>query len=157
MITEIEGTLDGSDLHVGIVAAQWNQSITERLVAGARERCVSLNVARMTVAWVPGALEIPVAALAMARSGADAIIAIGAVVKGETDHYEIVVRESAAGLSAVSLQTGVPVGNAILAVHDVAQAMTRSGEGAANKGWEAADAAVTTANLVRIIQKPSGV
>ena len=157
MINELEGNLDGSDLHVGIVAARWNQSITERLVAGARERCQALGVAETTVAWVPGALEIPLAALSMARSEIDALVAVGVVVKGETDHYDIVVRESAAGLSAVSLETGVPIGNAILAAHDVSQALSRAQEGAANKGWEAVDAAVSTANLLRQFESRNGV
>ena len=157
MSREIEGHLDGSDLHVGIVAARWNQSITERLVAGARDRCQELGVAEVTVAWVPGALEIPVAAQAMAKTGVDALVAVGVVVKGETDHYDIVVRESAAGLSDVSIETGVPIGNAILAAHEMSQALSRAQTGSTNKGWEAVDAAVSTANLLRQLQKRNGI
>jgi 6,7-dimethyl-8-ribityllumazine synthase len=85
----------------------------------------------------------------LAKTGCQAIVAIGVVIKGETDHYEIVVRESTSGVSRVAIDTGVPVGNAILAVHDIDDAMARSGTGEANKGAEAADAAVMTATALQ--------
>ncbi len=149
----IEGGTDGAGLHIGVVAARWNQAITDRLVAGATRRLEQLGVDRVTVVRVPGALELPVAAKKLAEDGCDAVVAIGTVVKGETDHYEIVVRESARGISEVSLHTGVPVTNAILAVHDYDLAVARAGSGEANKGVEAVDAAVATANAFRELGK----
>lgn len=144
----IKGTPDGDGMHVGIAAATWNQSITDRLVGGAMERLESMRVSRTTVLRVPGALEVPLAAKSLAAKGCDAVVAIGAVVKGETDHYDIVVRESSAGLSRVSLDTGIPVANAILAVRDFAQAMERAGQGDSNRGAEAAEAAVSMARAL---------
>ena len=145
----ITGTLDGSNIHLGIAAATWNQAITDRLLDGALARAKALAVTEVTVVRVPGALELPVAARAMAKSGCDAVVAIGAVVKGDTDHYDIVVRESAHGITLVALETGVPVANAILAVHDYSHAVERAGAGESNKGFEAVDAAVQTANALR--------
>ena len=147
-MTSFEGSLDGEGLHIGIAVATWNQTITDRLFDGAKKRCAELGVDRVTVLAVPGALELPLATQALARQGCDAVVAIGAVVRGETDHYEIVVRESAAGISRVALDSGIPVANAILAVHDFSQAMDRSGEGEANKGNEAVDAAVSFARAL---------
>jgi len=144
----IKGDLDGEGMHIGIAAATWNQSITDRLVDGAKERSEAMGVSKVTILRVPGALEVPLAAEALATNGCDAVVAIGAVVKGETDHYEIVVRESSAGLSRVSLDTGVPIANGILAVHDFSQAMERAGEGDANRGAEAAEAAVSMARAL---------
>jgi 6,7-dimethyl-8-ribityllumazine synthase len=146
--TVIKGNLDGDGLHVGIAAATWNQTITDRLVEGATKRLESMGVSKVTVLRVPGALEVPLAAQSLAVNGCDAVVAIGAVVKGETDHYDIVVRESSSGLSRVSLDTGIPVANAILAVHDFSLAMERAGEGDANRGAEAAEAAVTMARAL---------
>lgn len=146
--------MDASGLRIGIVAAIWNQSITDRLVEGATKRLEELSAAEVTILRVPGALELPLAARKLAESGNDAVIAIGAVVKGETDHYEIVVRESARGVSRVALDTGVPVANAILAVHDYELALERAGVGEANKGVEAADAAVMMASALRALDQP---
>lgn len=145
----IVGDLDASSLHIGVAAALWNQAITDKLVDGALARLADLGAKEVTLVRVPGALEVPLAAQKLAGAGCDAVIAIGAVVKGETDHYDIVVRESASGISRVALDTGVPVTNAILAVHDYALAAERAGAGEANKGSEAADAAVATANALR--------
>lgn len=144
----IEGSHDGEGMHIGIAAATWNQSITDRLVEGATKRLESMAVSKVTVLRVPGALEVPLAARSLAGNGCDAVVAIGAVVRGETDHYDIVVRESSAGLSRVSLDTGIPVANAILAVHDFSQAMERAGEGDSNRGAEAAEAAVSLARAL---------
>jgi 6,7-dimethyl-8-ribityllumazine synthase len=145
----VEGNLDGSGLHVGIAAARWNQDITDRLVDGATGRLEDLDVEKVTLVRVPGALELPLAAQKLVEAGCDAVVAIGTVVKGDTDHYEIVVRESARGIARVSLDTGVPVANAILAVHDYEQAVERCGSGPANKGFEAVEAAIATANALR--------
>ena len=152
MNTIIEGGLDGSSLHVGVAAARWNPSITDRLLEGALRRLDEMGVTDVTVLRVPGALELPVAARRLAEAGCDAVIAIGCVVKGETDHYDIVVRESASGIGAVAVQSGVPVANAILAVHDFQLALDRAGDDDANKGREAAEAAVSTANALASVE-----
>lgn len=123
--------------------------ITDRLVDGAIARLEELGVEEITLLRVPGALELPLATKKLVESGCDAVVAIGTVVKGETDHYEIVVKESARGISRVALDTGIPVANAILAVHDYELALERAGSGDANKGVEAVEAAVTTANAFR--------
>ena len=149
MIRDIAGSMDGSGLHIGIAAARWNQAITDLLVEGAANRLEELGVGNITVLRVPGALELPIAAQKLAESGCDAVVAIGTVVKGETDHYDIVVRESSQGIGRVALETGVPVANAILAVHDYQLAVDRSGSGESNKGVEAANAAVATATSFR--------
>lgn len=153
MIRTFTGTTDGSELHIGIAAARWNQDITDRLVAGAVGRLEGLGVTEITVVEVAGALELPIAARALASDGCDAVVAIGTVIKGDTDHYEIVVRESSSGLTRVALDTGVPVTNAILAVHEYEQALERAGTGMANKGFEAAEAAVTTITALRRLEK----
>lgn len=152
MIRTVEGSTDGGGLRVGIAVASWNQAITDSMLKAATKRCEDLGVRDVTVLRVPGALELPIAVKALAKDH-DAVIAIGTVVKGETDHYEIVVRESTSGVSRVALDSGVPVANAILAVHDYTQAVDRSGENDANKGVEAADAAVLTATALRELEE----
>jgi 6,7-dimethyl-8-ribityllumazine synthase len=149
----LEGSLDGSGLRVGIAAARWNQAITDRLVDGAVHHLEKLG-AEVLVLRVPGALELPVASKKLAEAGYDAIVAIGTVIKGDTDHYDIVVRESARGLTRVSLDTGVPVANAILAVHDYEHAVERAGSGESNKGVEAAEAAVRMVTALRDLENP---
>lgn len=149
---DVSGAIDATGLQIGVVVARWNQTVTDRLLKGALDRLDELGAAEVTVLRVPGSLELPVGARALATTGGcDAVVAIGVVIKGDTDHYDIVVRESTSGISRVSLDTGVPIGNAILAVHDVDDAMERSGSGATNKGREAVDAAVETANAIRAL------
>jgi len=145
MTRYVEGEPDGGGLHVGVAVANWNRQITDRLLEGALRRLEEMGVEELTVLRVPGALELPIGARELARSGCDAIVAIGTVIRGDTDHYEIVVRESTAGIARVALDTGVPVANAILAVSEYAHAVERAGDGPANKGHEAAEAAVVTA------------
>lgn len=152
MIRTFEGLADANGLHIGIAAARWNQAITDRLVDGATGRLEELGVQEVTLLRVPGALELPLAARKLAEAGCHAVVAVGTVVKGETDHYEIVVRESSRGISQVSLDTGIPVANAILAVHDYQQAMERAGSGDANKGVEAVEAAVSMATALRQLE-----
>ena len=138
-----------SDLHVGIAAATWYQGITDKLLDAAVSWLEDADVGRVSVLRVPGALELPVASRALLDSGCDAVVAIGTIVKGDTDHYEIVVRESTAGIAQVALTSGKPVTNAVLAVHDIQDAIDRSGPGADNKGIEAASAAVSAALAMR--------
>lgn len=149
MTRDVKGSVDGRGLHVGVAAARWNQAITDRLVDAATRRLGELGVDEITVLRVPGALELPLAAQKLVEAGCDAVVAIGTVVKGETDHYDIVVRESARGVNGVALDSGIPVANAILAVHDYELALERAGSGESNKGVEAADAAVITATAFR--------
>ncbi len=153
MTRTIEGSTDGNGLHIGIAAARWNQAITDRLIHGASARLEELGVREVTILRVPGALELPLAARKLTEAGCDAVVAIGTVVKGETDHYEIVVRESSRGVSEVAIETGVPVANAILAVHDYQQAVERAGTGGANKGVEGVDAAVVMATALRELEQ----
>lgn len=134
-----------SSLHVGVVVASWNRSITDRLLEGATDRLRREGVGTVTVVRVPGSLELPVGARGLAGAGCDAVVALGVVVEGETDHYEIVRDESARGLTLVANDLGVPVANGILAVRDIDHAVERSRPGSANKGDEAAAAAVATA------------
>jgi 6,7-dimethyl-8-ribityllumazine synthase len=151
MTAIVEGDLDGSGLQVGVAVATWNRSVTDRLLEAAVARLEELD-AVITVLRVPGALELPIAARALAEAGCDAVVAIGTIVRGDTDHYEIVVRESTAGIARVALDSGIPVANAILAVNEFAHAVERAGAGPANKGFEAAEAAVSTAVALRSLR-----
>lgn len=153
MIRTFEGSTDATGLHIGIAAARWNQAITDRLVDGAIGRLEELGVEEVTLLRVPGALELPLAARKLTEAGCHAVVAVGTVVKGETDHYEIVVRESSRGVSQVAIDTGVPVANAILAVHDYRQAVERAGSGDTNKGVEAVEAAVAMATALRQLEE----
>ncbi|MEE9179135.1 MAG: 6,7-dimethyl-8-ribityllumazine synthase [Acidimicrobiia bacterium] len=150
----VEGVTDGAGLHIGLAVASWNQTITDRLLDGAESRCEELGVSEVTVLRVPGALELPLAAKALIDQGCDAVVAIGTIVRGDTDHYEIVVRESTSGITRVALDSGVPVTNAILAVHDYGDAVERSDQGDANKGVEAVDAAILTATAIARLESP---
>ena len=150
----VEGVTDGAGLHIGLAVASWNQTITDRLLDGAESRCEELGVSEVTVLRVPGALELPLAAKALIDQECDAVVAIGTIVKGDTDHYEIVVRESTSGIARVALDSGVPVTNAILAVHDYGDAVERSDQGDANKGVEAVDAAISTATAIARLESP---
>jgi 6,7-dimethyl-8-ribityllumazine synthase len=147
----VAGNEDGSNLRVGVCVASWNQSITDRLLDGALTRLAALQVSDVTVLRVPGALELPVGARALAEAGHEAVVALGAVIKGDTDHYDIVVRESSSGIAAVSLTYGIPVTNGVLAVHRAQDALDRSGPGDANKGAEAAQAAVLAATALKAL------
>lgn len=141
---------DGFDsLHIGVVAAQWNSSITDRLVEGAVWLLEDRGVGTVTILRVPGSLELPVGASALLESGCDAVVALGVVIGGDTDHYEIVRDEAARGLTLLSDRTGRPVTNGILAVHDVGHAIDRARFGESNKGNEAAAAAFDAVLAIR--------
>ena len=144
--------LSGSDLAIAIVVARYNEDVTRRLLRGALNALTERGVEEPDVFWVPGALEIPVAALALAEKGGyDAIVCLGCVIRGDTFHFEIVANQSAAGLMQVQLDTGVPITNGVLTTEDRDQAQARSGP-KSNKGAEAAVAAIEMANLLRSIQ-----
>ena len=139
------GATSGAGLRVGFACAEFNGGITDRLLAGALDvlEASGADLAHSVVAWAPGAFELPLVALRLARSGAvDAVIALGAVIRGETGHYEFVAGECAAGLQRVQLDTGVPVVFGVLTTDTVEQALERS-EGDGNKGREAAACALS--------------
>ncbi len=144
---------DGRGLRVTVVAAQWNESIVRRLADGALATLAGRGGADADVElwWVPGSFELPTAALLAARAprGVDAVVALGCVIRGETEHFRLVADAASQGLLRVALDTGVPVTHGVLAVEDVAQAEARSGGEHGNAGSQAALAAVRMARLRR--------
>ncbi len=148
----VEGDLRIGDLRIALVASRFNEPVVERLVQGAVDALVHHGADRagLELVRVPGAFDLPPVVRRLAESGRyDAVVALGAVIRGETDHYEHIARAAAAGLQAVSRETGIPVGFGVLTVEDERQALARSGPGAANKGAEAARAAVATVHALR--------
>ncbi len=141
--------LDGSDLRVGLVKARWNAEVVDRLAAGARRGLSGYGVEVIEELTVPGAFELPFAAKQLALSGrVDAIVVVGAVIRGETTHYELVAGECGRGIMDVQLETGIPIGMGVLTVENVAQANARSEDaGGHNVGEEAATAAIELASL----------
>jgi 6,7-dimethyl-8-ribityllumazine synthase len=145
------GVHDGSDRRIAVVASRFNEIVTAKLVEGAVAGLSSHGVHddAIDVAWVPGAFEIPLVARRMAASGRyDAVVCLGAVIRGETAHFDLVANEAARGVATVSLETGVPVIFEVLATEDLAQAEERAGGSHGNKGWEAARAALEMAWLL---------
>jgi 6,7-dimethyl-8-ribityllumazine synthase len=147
----LEGAHDGRGLRLGVACARFNGGITLRLLEGAVVAAAQLGVDLndVVVAWVPGAFELPLAAKAMIESGLDAVIALGAVIRGETGHYDFVAGECARGLQDVSLASTKPVIFGVLTTDTVDQALERSVEGAGNKGAEALETAVEMVRLLR--------
>ena len=146
----LEGSLDGAGLRVCIVVARWNEFVTRKLLEGA-ESCLGergVEKQSVTVAWVPGAFEVPTAANWAARSGNfDAVICLGAVIRGDTAHFEYVAGGATEGIAKTALETGVPVIFGVLTVDNVEQALSRTGGKDGHKGEEAAQAAIEMANL----------
>lgn len=148
----IEGKYSGEGIRIGIVASRFNEFITSKLVSGAEDCLTRHGVASddITAAWVPGAFEVPMIAKRMAKSGNyDAIICVGAVIRGATSHYDYVCSEASKGIAAVSLETGVPVMFGILTTDTIEQAIERAGTKAGNKGYDCAMSALETVNLIR--------
>ena len=146
------GRLDASGLRVGIVASRFNDAIVERLVNGAVDALLRHGAlpADVHVAWVPGAFEIPVVLRKLASSGRfDALVAVGAVVRGETPHFDYVAGEATKGAAEVGREHGLPVAFGVLTVDTWEQAVDRAGGKMGNKGAEAALSAVETANLLK--------
>jgi 6,7-dimethyl-8-ribityllumazine synthase len=138
-------------MRVGVIAARFNEVVTGKLVEGAVEGLKKHGVDedRIDVAWVPGAFELPLVAKRLARTERyDALICLGAVIRGETAHFELVANEAARGIAEVSLDAGIPVVFEVLATEDLAQAEARAGGAHGNKGWEAAEAALEMAWLM---------
>ncbi len=144
--------LSAADLNIAVIVSRYNEDVSRRLLRGALGALQEHGVDEPDVYWVPGALELPVTALALAEKGGhDAIVCLGCVIRGETHHFEIVAGQSAAGLMQVQLDTGVPITFGVLTTEDRDQAQARSGP-KNNKGAEAAEAAIEMANLLRSIQ-----
>ncbi len=158
-MTTYEGRLRGDGLRVAVVASRFNDLVTERLVTGARDALVRHGVdsGSITEAWVPGALELPLVAQRFAASGDhDAVVCIGVVIRGSTDHYTHVATQCAAGLARVQLDTGVPVVFGVLTAETLDQALERAGAKLGNKGFEAATTAIEMADLLRQLPKAGG-
>ncbi|MEX0984097.1 MAG: 6,7-dimethyl-8-ribityllumazine synthase [Actinomycetota bacterium] len=146
---------DGSA--IAIVAARFNPGVTERLVQGARAALDEHGIDDVDLAWVPGAFEIPIVARRFATSGRyAAVICLGAVIRGETAHFELVANAAAQGIARVALETGVPCIFGVLATEDLAQAESRAGGSQGNKGWEAAGSALEMGGLLADIDRDLG-
>ena len=148
----LEGIYEGSGLRIAIVASRFNEFITTKLVGGAEDCLLRHNVAGddITLAWVPGAFEIPLAAKKLAKTGKyDAVICVGAVIRGSTSHYDYVCAEVSKGIACVSLETGVPVMFGVLTTDTIEQAIERAGTKAGNKGYDCALGALEMVSLMR--------
>jgi len=148
------GPLDASDMRVAIVAGRFNDQVTAPLLAGAQATLADhgLDPTDVPVVWVPGAFEIPLAAKRLAASGTvDAVICLGAVIRGDTAHFEYVAGPCAAGIAQAALDTGVPIAFGVLTTHDERQALDRAGGPAGNKGAEAARTAVEMVAVLRAL------
>lgn len=149
---KFEGNLVSSDIKIGIVAARFNEFITSKLLSGAMDGLLRHDVKEedISVAWVPGAFEIPLIASKMAQSGKyDAVICLGAVIRGSTSHYDYVCNEVSKGIASVSLSTGVPVMFGVITTENIEQAIERAGTKAGNKGYDCALGAIEMVNLLR--------
>ena len=148
----IEGALRAEGLRFAIVASRWNDLIVSPLVGGAQEALRRLGASEnaITTVRVPGSFEIPLVVRKLAQSGKyDAIIGVGAIIRGETPHFDYLAADVTRGLSAVALETGVPVAYGIITADTVEQALNRAGVKAGNKGFEAAMTAIEMANLIK--------
>ena len=152
-----EGSFDARHLRVAVIAGRFNETISKRLLDGALD-CLARNgipPKEISVAWVPGAFELPSAAKRMASSGEfDAVVCVGAVIKGATPHFDYVAGHAAHGIGAAALDTGVPIAFGVLTTETAAQAEERAGGKMGNKGFEAAAAAIEMANLFASLPKP---
>ena len=153
-IRTLEGQLSAVGVNIALVAARFNSFITERLVEGAID-CILRHGGTpdaLTVVRVPGSWEIPLAVQRLARAGVtDGVVALGAVIRGATAHFDFVAAEVSKGIAAVSLETGVPVTFGVLTTDTLDQAVERAGAKAGNKGWEAAQSLLEMIGLVRIL------
>lgn len=151
-VTVIEGHVVDHGLKIGIVVTRFNEFITSKLLDGALDALRRHEVAEenVTVVWVPGAFEVPVVAQKLAQGGAfDAVICLGAVIRGATSHYDVVCNEVSKGIAQASLKTGVPVMMGVLTCDTIEQAIERAGTKAGNKGFECAVGAIEMANVLR--------
>lgn len=153
-MNKLEGKLVSDGAKIGIVAARFNEFIVSKLVGGAMDGLIRHDVKEedVTVAWVPGAFEIPVVAKKMAKSGKyDAVICLGAVIRGATSHYDYVCNEVSKGVASVSLETEIPVLFGVVTTENIEQAIERAGTKAGNKGYDCALSAIEMINLMKQI------
>lgn len=150
-----EGNLVSQDIKVGIVCARFNEFIVSKLLSGCEDSLLRHGVKPddISVAWVPGAFEIPLITSKMAKSGKyDAVIALGAVIRGSTSHYDYVCNEVSKGIAAVALESDIPVMFGVLTTDTIEQAIERAGTKAGNKGSECAQGAIEMVNLIRAME-----
>ena len=155
MPNEIKGDMDGSDLRVAVVVARFNEFVTRQLLNGALETLARHGVrdGNIAIAWVPGSFELPVVAKTLAQTRQyDSVICLGAVIRGETDHYDMVAGQSTSGIASVGLETGVPTIFGVLTADNMDQAINRAGGKSGNIGSNAAVTAVETARLIQAIK-----
>ena len=149
---KIEGNLVAKDMKFGIVSARFNEFIVSKLISGAEDALLrhGADSDNITLAWVPGAFEIPFAAKQMAHSGKyDAVICLGTVIRGSTSHYDYVCNEVSKGVASIGLESGVPVLFGVLTTENIEQAIERAGTKAGNKGYDSAMAAIEMVDLQR--------
>ena len=149
-----EGNLIPKDIRIGIVVARFNEFITSKLLGGAVDTLKRHDIpeSSIDVAWVPGAFEIPLIASKMAKSGKyDAVICLGAIIRGSTSHYDLVCNEAAKGIAQVSLNTDIPVMFGVITTENIEQAIERAGTKAGNKGYDCAMSALEMISLLRKI------
>ena len=152
----LEGKMIAKGIRIGIVVSRFNEFITSKLLGGAMDGLLRHDVSEdnVDVAWVPGAFEIPLIASKMAGSGKyDAVIALGAVIRGSTSHYDYVCNEVSKGIASVSLQTGIPVMFGIVTTENIEQAIERAGTKAGNKGYDCALGAIEMINLIKTMEQ----
>lgn len=150
-----EGNLIGTGLKIGVVVSRFNEFITSKLLSGALDTLKRHGVSEddIEISWVPGAFEIPLIAKQMAQSGKyDAIVSLGAVIRGATPHFDYVASEMSKGIAQTSLQTSVPITFGVLTTDNIEQAIERAGTKAGNKGSEAAITAIEMANLIKTMK-----
>ena len=150
-----EGKLVSEEIKIGMVASRFNEFITAKLLSGAIDGLLRHDVdeENISVAWVPGAFEIPLIAKKMAKSGKyDAVICLGAVIRGATSHYDYVCNEVSKGIAAVSLETGIPVLFGVVTTENIEQAIERAGTKSGNKGYDCALSAIEMVNLIHQLQ-----
>lgn len=155
-MNKFEGKLVSDNIKVGIVAARFNEFIVAKLLGGCEDTLLRHGVRPedISVAWVPGAFEIPLITAKMAKSGKyDAVIALGAVIRGSTSHYDYVCSEVSKGIASVALDSGVPVMFGVLTTDTVEQAIERAGTKAGNKGADCAQGAIEMVNLIRALER----
>jgi 6,7-dimethyl-8-ribityllumazine synthase len=153
---EIAGNLNAAGLKFGLVVSRFNNLLTTKLLEGALD-CLKRHQAEesnIIVVWVPGAFEIPYAAAKMAESGKyDAVLCLGALIKGDTPHFDYIASEASKGVARIALESGIPVIYGLVTADTLEHAIERAGTKAGNKGWDAAQAGIEMANLYRVLAK----
>ncbi len=152
--TEYEGMLDATGIKLALIVSRFNSLFTEKLLEGAID-CIRRHGGAeedLSVTRVPGAFEIPYVAAKLARSGEyDAVVCLGAVIRGDTPHFDYIASESAKGIASIAMETGLPVVYGLVTADTLEQAIERSGTKAGNKGWDAAHSAIEMVNLYKVI------